>query len=57
MVPTGRRLRNWRFRPWSTLSAMNRKLVVFVPPEALDGVRDALFAAGAGRIDVYELVS
>ena len=33
---------------------MNRKLVVFVPPESLDAVRDALFAAGAGRIGNYE---
>lgn len=32
---------------------MNRKLVVFVPEEALDAVRDALFAAGAGRIGDY----
>ena len=32
---------------------MNRKLVVFVPAEALDNVRDALFAAGAGRIGDY----
>lgn len=32
---------------------MNRKLVVFVPAEALDPVRDALFAAGAGRIGDY----
>ena len=29
---------------------MDSKLVVFVPPEALEPVRDALFAAGAGRI-------
>ena len=36
---------------------MNRKLVVFVPPEALDPVRDALFAAGAGRIGAYERCS
>ena len=36
---------------------MNRKLVVFVPPEALDLVRDALFAAGAGRIGGYERCS
>ena len=36
---------------------MNRKLVVFVPPEALDGVRSALFAAGAGRIGEYERCS
>ena len=33
---------------------MNRKLVVFVPKEALDTVRDAVFAAGAGRIGEYE---
>jgi hypothetical protein len=35
----------------------NRKLVVFVPREALDAVRDALFAAGAGRIGDYERCS
>ena len=35
----------------------NRKLVVFVPPESLDAVRDALFAAGAGRIGEYERCS
>ena len=33
---------------------MNRKLVVFVPREALDAVRNAVFAAGAGRIGDYE---
>lgn len=33
---------------------MNRKLVVFVPREALDVVREALFAVGAGRIGGYE---
>src|SRR5262249_55480203 len=33
------------------------KLVVFVPPESLDRVRDALFAAGAGRIGGYERCS
>jgi hypothetical protein len=33
---------------------MNRKLVVFVPREALDSIREALFAAGAGRIGDYE---
>ncbi len=32
---------------------MNRKLVVFVPADALDAVRDALFAAGAGHIGDY----
>jgi hypothetical protein len=36
---------------------VNRKLIVFVPREALDGVRDALFAAGAGRIGGYERCS
>ncbi len=36
---------------------MNRKLVVFVPPEALEAVRDAVFAAGAGRIGDYERCS
>ncbi len=36
---------------------MNRKLVVFVPEEALDAVRDALFGAGAGRIGDYERCS
>jgi hypothetical protein len=34
-----------------------RKLVVFVPAEALEAVRDALFAAGAGRIGEYERCS
>jgi hypothetical protein len=33
---------------------MRRKLVVFVPGEALENVREALFAAGAGRIGAYE---
>jgi hypothetical protein len=36
---------------------VTRKLVVFVPPDALDAVRDALFAAGAGRIGDYERCS
>ncbi len=36
---------------------MNRKLIVFVPPEALEALRDALFAAGAGRIGDYERCS
>jgi len=38
-------------------TSVNRKLVVFVPAEALDRVRDALFAAGAGRIGDYERCS
>jgi hypothetical protein len=33
---------------------VNRKIVVFVPREALDKVRAALFEAGAGRIGDYE---
>jgi hypothetical protein len=33
---------------------VSRKLVVFVPPDALEQVRDAIFAAGAGRIGDYE---
>ena len=36
---------------------MNRKLVVFVPREALDSVREALFSAGAGQIGNYERCS
>jgi hypothetical protein len=36
---------------------VNRKLVVFVPAEALDDVRAALFAAGAGRVGDYERCS
>jgi hypothetical protein len=36
---------------------VNRKLVVFVPREALDVVRDAVFAAGGGRIGDYERCS
>ena len=36
---------------------MNRKLVVFVPAEALDAVRAAVFAAGPGRIGDYERCS
>ena len=36
---------------------MDRKLVVFVPADSLDDVRDALFAAGAGRIGDYERCS
>jgi hypothetical protein len=33
---------------------VNRKLVVFLPREALDNVRAALFEAGAGKIGNYE---
>jgi hypothetical protein len=36
---------------------VNQKLVVFVPADALDAVRDAVFAAGAGRIGDYERCS
>jgi hypothetical protein len=31
--------------------------VVFVPADALDGVRDAIFSAGAGQIGDYERCS
>src|SRR5947207_7417936 len=41
----------------SSVTRMNRKLVVFVPREALDTVREALFEAGAGRIGDYERCS
>jgi hypothetical protein len=36
---------------------VNRKLVVFVPRGSLNEVREALFAAGAGRIGGYERCS
>jgi hypothetical protein len=36
---------------------VNCKLVVFVPADSLDAVRDAVFAAGAGRIGGYERCS
>jgi hypothetical protein len=36
---------------------VNRKLVVFVPAEALEAVREALFEAGAGRIGAYDRCS
>jgi ribonuclease HI len=39
------------------VSGERRKLVVFVPKEALDDLREALFAAGAGRIGNYERCS
>ena len=39
------------------MSGARCKLVVFVPEEALDDVRDALFEAGAGRIAAYERCS
>jgi len=39
------------------VTSSRRKLVVFVPREALDRVRDALFEAGAGRIGDYERCS
>lgn len=36
---------------------VRRKLVVFVPEQALEDVREALFEAGAGRIGDYERCS
>jgi hypothetical protein len=38
-------------------AATLHKLVWFVPAEALDATRDAVFAAGAGRIGDYERCS
>jgi hypothetical protein len=39
------------------VSASRHKLVWFVPEEALDATRDAVFTAGAGRIGAYERCS
>jgi hypothetical protein len=39
------------------LTEQRHKLVWFVPEEALDVTRDAVFAAGAGRIGDYERCS
>ena len=39
------------------MTEAQRKLVVFVPAEALDAVREAVFEAGAGRIGDYERCS
>src|SRR5256714_7711470 len=40
--------------PWSNVTVPRHKLVWFVPEEALDATRDAVFSAGAGRIGDYE---
>jgi hypothetical protein len=39
------------------VTAASFKLVWFVPREALEATRDAVFAAGAGRIGKYERCS
>lgn len=39
------------------MSSRRHKLVWFVPREALETTRDAVFAAGAGRIGDYERCS
>ena len=39
------------------MSGETHKLVWFVPEEALDRTRDAVFGAGAGRIGDYERCS
>ena len=39
------------------MTEQRHKLVWFVPEEALDATRDAVFAAGAGRIGDYERCS
>jgi hypothetical protein len=49
--------RSLRHARESKVRPVNRKLVVFVPREALDSVREALFEAGAGRIGDYERCS
>ena len=41
----------------ANVSGGNHKLVWFVPREALDATRDAVFAAGAGRIGDYKRCS
>jgi hypothetical protein len=48
-----------RFRGTARANVSDRqhKLVWFVPEEALDATRDAVFAAGAGRIGDYERCS
>ena len=39
------------------MASRTHKLVWFVPEEALDATRDAVFGAGAGRIGDYERCS
>ncbi len=39
------------------MSGRTHKLVWFVPEDALEATRDAVFAAGAGRIGEYERCS
>jgi hypothetical protein len=41
----------------ANVSQQRYKLVWFVPEEALDATRDAVFVAGAGRIGEYERCS
>jgi hypothetical protein len=43
--------------PAAPVRTEERKLVVFVPEDALEAVREAAFAAGAGRIGEYERCS
>ena len=45
--------------PFEFVAGVERecKVVVFVPPEALDRVSGAMFAAGGGRIGQYEQLS
>ena len=44
-------------RPHGSDPAARLKLVWFVPEDALDATRDAVFGAGAGRIGEYERCS
>src|SRR5947207_15930422 len=56
-MPSTKAATRTRWCSSGSATELNRKLVVFVPAEALDAVRDALFAAGAGRIGEYERCS
>src|SRR5918911_3646249 len=49
--------RRFRTDGETNVNASRHKLVWFVPEEALDATRDAVFAAGAGRIGDYERCS
>ena len=47
----------FRCAGFANVNDQRYKLVWFVPEEALDATRDAVFAAGAGRIGDYERCS
>ena len=56
-MPSTKAATRTRWCSSGSATELNRKLVVFVPAQALDAVRDAVFAAGAGRIGDYERCS